>query len=151
MIPGLPLSKQCPFKLWYFCKVVFSALCFPNILFIVFIVKRDVFNKIVLWRLFFIILFSFATWHLFGRGKTVTHFLWDSGLEKNSENTLSAFLTLWDVFAFLKNCLRACLWVSFWFFNWQKCGQCFSKCPFLENCSSRTCGFTGLVSRHSYW
>lgn len=45
----------------------------------------------------FIILFSFATWHLFGRGKTVTeafYFLGECGLEKYPENTLSTFLTL---------------------------------------------------------
>ena len=68
-------------------------LCFPNILFIVFIMKRDdiLLNMCGLFvEAFLIILFCFATWHLFGRGKTVTEafYFCESGLEKYPENTL---------------------------------------------------------------
>lgn len=106
----------------------------------------------------FIILFSFATWHLFGRGKTVCHWsilffvrVWSWKVSGKHTFYLSDRVRFFCIFKKFV-CLCVWLWVSFsfFFFSFKKIWSSFLvNGPFLENCSSRTCGFTGLVSRHS--
>lgn len=134
MILSLPLNKQCWFKPWYFYKVVVSVLCFPNILFIVFIVKRDEIIHIsqnILAEAIFIILFSFATWPCFwkrqdGHLKLFTFCV--HVVLKCIQKT--RFLALSDVFTLFINYFCLCVFLLVYWFLY----LLWSYGPFLEYC-----------------